>query len=155
MFSNPISWFPEWRWLSSKFSLHSPRFHQKDVWSFLRACSPYGPMKSAIVVPHEEAYIEKNFLKTILSFEDVVPLSPMIFFHIGFPLRNEGIWPIWIDHLKFFSCPIQVGRSAIQLSYCKLAKKKNNCHIYIMRLSNEPSFGHKEWVALSIANCLS
>ena len=26
----------------------------------IRACSPYGPMKSAIVVPQEEANIEKK-----------------------------------------------------------------------------------------------
>ncbi len=32
----------------------------------LRACSPYGPMKSAIVVPQEEANIEKNLLMTII-----------------------------------------------------------------------------------------
>ena len=32
----------------------------------LRACSPYGPMKSAIVVPEEEANIEKNLSMTII-----------------------------------------------------------------------------------------
>ncbi len=49
----------------------------------LRACSPYGPMKSATVVLQEEA----NIL-------DMYVWSPMTFFHIGFPLQNEGIGPI-------------------------------------------------------------
>ena len=40
--------------------------HLKLLTCDLRACSPYGPMKSAIVVLQEEANIKKNLLMTII-----------------------------------------------------------------------------------------
>ncbi len=37
------------------------------VVTFLRACSPYGPMKSAIVIPKKESNIEKKILLVTMS----------------------------------------------------------------------------------------
>ncbi len=50
-------------------------------------------MKSAIVIPQEEANIEK-ILSVTVTYIHRLEIQQQTFFHIGFPLRNEGIGPI-------------------------------------------------------------
>ncbi len=52
-----------------------------SVYLTLRACSPYRLMKSAIVVPQEEANIEKNLSMTIIYIHRLEIIS-----------RNFGCW---------------------------------------------------------------
>ena len=62
---------------------------------------------------------------TIICIHRLVPLSPMIFFQIGFPLRNEGIWLIKIAHLnsRFWASWASLAVDYVMMSSFLISRK--------------------------------